>query len=395
MSNYKFPIIGYILSVIGLFFYSFTQIDLGLTLSRASVWQTAEKFFKNIGYFQRPLSSYLFAGVILLLFFFYLMILRRVNKGMFSKKTIWYLIIATTAILTFSYNAFSYDLFNYIFDAKIVTFYHQNPYLHTALNYASDPMLSFMHWTHRVYPYGPTWLGLTIPLSYIGMQVFLPTFFLFKILISLSFLGAVFYIGKILQNFSPKDELFGIVFFALNPLVIAEGLVSAHNDMPMLFFAMAATYFLMNKKYVRSFILLILSIGVKFATAFLLPIYTYVAYLQRKKLAINWELIFILMTGAMIFPIIAASYRTTFQPWYMLNILPFAALISRKYYVLIPSVVISLVSLLEYFPFLYSGNWDNPIPLVLFWMTTYSILLSVVSVTIKYLNVTAHKKITK
>lgn len=372
----KFSIIGYLVSVVGLFLYSFTQIDLGLTLSQISIWQTTEKFFKNIGYFQRPLSSILFIGIILSLFFFYLMILRTVNEKKINKKTIWFLIISTTIILTFSYNAFSYDLFNYMFDAKIITYYNQNPYIHKALDYASDPMLSFMHWTHRLFPYGPTWLGLTVPLSFIGMQFFLPTFFLFKIFISMSFLGTVFFIGKILQKFSLKDELFGVTFFALNPLVIVESLVSAHNDIVMMFFIMWAIYLLMNKKYVRSIILFILSIGVKFATFFVLPIYILILFLKKRKKDLNWQILFTAITTIMIIPVILASYRTNFQPWYLLNILPFAALVSGNYYVLIPSVILSLFAVFEYLPFLYLGNWDNLVPSILFWMTVSSIVLS-------------------
>src|SRR3990167_481445 len=127
-SKFKVSIVGYLIAVVGLFLYSFTQIDLGLTLSQVSVWQTAEKFFKNIGYFQRPFSSFLFISIVLLLFTFYLLILNAIRKKEISKKTIWFLIISITILLTFSYNAFSYDLFNYIFDAKIVTYYNQNPY---------------------------------------------------------------------------------------------------------------------------------------------------------------------------------------------------------------------------------------------------------------------------
>ena len=374
----KISIIGYLLTVIGLFFYSFTQVDLGLTLSKWSVWQVLQKYFQNIGYFQRPFSSYLFAAIVLLLFVFYLMILQGVLMKKISKKAIWILIITITVILTFSYNAFSYDLFNYIFDAKIITFYHQNPYLHKALDYVSDPMLSFMHWTHRFYPYGPVWLGLTVPLSFIGLQFFLPTFFLFKILISMSFLGVAFYIGKILQKFSLKDELFGVAFFALNPLIVVESLVSAHNDMAMIFFLMWALYLLMNIKYTRSIILIILSIGVKFATAFVLPIFILIVFLQKRKKIINWQFLFTATTAIMIIPVILASYRTNFQPWYLLNILPFAALVAGNYYVFIPSVIVSLAAVLEYLPFLYSGNWNNPIPSILFWMTTGSIILSLV-----------------
>ena len=378
ISNFKFPVIGYLVGAIGLFLYSFTQVDLSLTLSRWSVWQVIQKNFQYVGYFQRPLSGYLFTGIILTLFFFYLIILRSIKKGKIEKKELWSLIILVTVILTFSYNAFSYDLFNYIFDAKIVTHYFQNPYLHKALDYPMDPMLSFMHWTHRLYPYGPVWISLTIPLSFIGLQFFLPTFFLFKIFIAACFLGTVYFIGKILQKSEPKNELFGIAFFALNPLVIVESLISAHNDIVMMLFAMWAIYLLMNIKYIRSIILFALSIGVKFATAAIFPIFTLIIFLQKKNKKINWQLMFTLMAIIMIIPVILASFRTSFQPWYLLNILPFAALAATNYYVFIPSVVISLFAVFEYLPFLYTGNWNAPIPLILFWMTTSSIILSLV-----------------
>ena len=365
------------MSVVGLFFYSFTQVDLNLTLSEWSVWQVIQKYFQHIGYFQRPLSSFLFVGIALSLFFFYLMILRRVHEKKIDKQTIWFLTITATLILTFSYNAFSYDLFNYMFDAKIITYYNQNPYVHKALDFPGDPMLSFMHWTHRLYPYGPTWLGLTVPLS-IGIKFFLPTFFLFKILMSLSFLGTVFFIGKILQKLSSKDELFGVAFFALNPLVIVESLVSAHNDIVMMFFAIWALYLLMSKKYVRSIILFILSIGVKFATAFLVPVFLLIYFFKKRNKRLNWEILFSAIAILMVVPVVLATIRTSFQPWYLLNLLPFVALVSKKSYFFIPSIILSLFSLLQYLPFLYLGNWDMPVPVILLWLTISSIFLSIV-----------------
>jgi len=365
------------MSVVGLFFYSFTQVDLNLTLSEWSVWQVIQKYFQHIGYFQRPLSSFLFVGIALSLFFFYLMILRRVHEKKIDKQTIWFLTITTTLILTFSYNAFSYDLFNYMFDAKIITYYNQNPYVHKALDFPGDPMLSFMHWTHRLYPYGPTWLGLTVPLS-IGIKFFLPTFFLFKILMSLSFLGTVFFIGKILQKLSSKDELFGVAFFALNPLVIVESLVSAHNDIVMMFFAIWALYLLMSKKYVRSIILFILSIGVKFATAFLVPVFLLIYFFKKRNKRLNWEILFSAIAILMVVPVVLATIRTSFQPWYLLNLLPFVENNSKKSYFFIPSIILSLFSLLQYLPFLYLGNWDMPVPVILLWLTISSIFLSIV-----------------
>ncbi len=350
-------------------------MDLSLTLSEWSVWQVVQKYFQNIGYFQRPLSSVLFIGIVSLLFIFYLLILNAVRKKKISKQVIWFLVISSTIILNFSYNAFSYDLFNYIFDAKIVTFYHQNPYLHRALDFPGDPMLSFMRWTHRLFPYGPIWLGLTMPLS-IGLKFFLPTFFLFKILMSMSFLGTVFFLGKILRKTSLENKSFGIAFFALNPLIVIESLVSSHNDIVMMFFAILSLYLLMSKKYARSIIVFILSIGIKFATVSILPIYLLILFFQKRKKEFSWQLLFTAMAVIMIIPVILASYRTNFQPWYLLNILPFAALVAKNYYIFIPSVILSFVAIFEYLPFLYLGNWDNPVPSILFWMTASSIALS-------------------
>src|SRR5581483_6050937 len=188
--KFKFLSAVYFLSLLYLFLYSFTQVDLDLTLSRLSLWQVFQKFFQHIGYFQRPLSTGLYLSILVLLFIFYGIFLKLAHT--LKTKQMWVLIFGAAVILVFSYNAFSYDLFNYIFDAKIITHYHQNPYLHKALDYPGEYMLNFMRWTHRTYPYAPFWLVLTVPLSFIGMQFFLPTFFLFKLLMGASYLGSTY-----------------------------------------------------------------------------------------------------------------------------------------------------------------------------------------------------------
>src|SRR3990167_8613080 len=324
---------------IALLLYSFTQVDLSLTLSQVSIWQGIQKFFQQIGYFNRPLSTVLFLGIIGGMFALYGITLSLIRKNIIDRKLLWKIIIFVSVILFFSYNAFSYDLFNYIFDAKIVTYYGQNPYEHKALDYPGDPMLSFMHWTHRVYPYGPIWLLITVPFSYIGLQFFLPTFLLFKLLIIGSFIGTVHYIEKISQKLFPSDSMFNTIFFALNPLVIIESLVSAHNDIVMMFFAMMATYLLIEKKYALSFLVLLLSVGIKFSTLFLVPIFLYVLILNYKKKSVDWERIFLLESIVMIIAVIFSSARTELQPWYFLWVVPFAAFISRKKLLFIPTSI--------------------------------------------------------
>src|SRR6185437_14906896 len=215
----------YCVSSLALFLYSYTQIDLGLVITRVPRLYAIEKMFQNVGYFNRPLSTEIFIVLafvfISLYFIMWLLSCQRKIHG----YTIWSIIGVTTVVLLLSYNAFSYDLFNYIFDAKILTHYHQNPYLHKALDYPQDPMLGFMHWIERTYPYGPVWLILTIPVSFIGANIFILTFLLFKIVIAASFLISIYYIFKILLKSDEEKAMENIVLFALNPLILYECLI--------------------------------------------------------------------------------------------------------------------------------------------------------------------------
>lgn len=391
MLKSRLVFISYIFTIIILFLYSYTQVDLNLTLSQWSVWQVIQKAFQHIGWFQRPFSTTLFIVILVLLTIHYLVFLHLVKNNKLSEKQLWLLVGFISIILLFSYNAFSYDLFNYMFDARIVTYHHQNPYLQRALDYPNDPWITFMRWTHRTYPYGPVWLGLTIPLSFIGMKFFLPTLFLFKSLMVGSFVGAVYIIGKILEKTGIDNKRIGMVIFALNPLVIVESLVSAHHDIVMMFFALLAFFLLLQKRSILALFVFLLSVGIKFATVFLLPIFIVFYVHQTNKKKIQWDVFMSFMTIAMTIALVVASVRTNLQPWYLLFIVPFASLLGWKYYILIPSIILSFFALLSYVPFLYLGNWNNPVPSIIFWLMVNSIVLSVLLVFFSYLRF-SHKR---
>jgi len=392
MTALKIIVPFYFTAIFLLFVYSFTQIDLSLTFSRIDFLREIVKSFQWVGYFNRPLSTFIYIFLLVLLFNFYLGFQVLAYTKQISKKLVWRLIIATTLILAFSYNAFSYDLFNYIFDAKIITHYQQNPYIHKALDFPGDPMLSFMRWTHRVYPYGPVWLGLTVPLSYIGFGFFLPTFFIFKSLMAAAFLGSVYYIGKIFQKINPEKEIFGLVFFGLQPLIVIESIVSGHMDIVMYFFAFFAFYLLLQKRYFWSLFLLAVSIGIKFVTAALLPVFILVIFLQIRKKKIDWFKIFGFAVILMTLTIIAASLRTTFQPWYLIAVLTFATFLSYRYFVFIPTLIISFIAMLTYVPYLYTGNWDPPIPAILNNIYIVSYIISFMTIIMFYFYRTKVKK---
>jgi len=360
---------GWLLGIVGLFFYSFTQIDLGLTLTRISFWQIIQRDFQLIGYFNRPLSTVFYLGILLVLFGFYLLILRSVQKGWLTSKQVWQLILVTAFILWLSYNAFSYDLFNYIFDAKVVTYYQQNPYQHKALDFPGDPMLGFMHWTHRLYPYGPLWLVFTVPLSFLGLQKLVPTMILFKGLAVLGYLGSCWSIDKILAKTKPKSRLIGLSVFAFSPLVVIESLVSAHNDILMMALVLFGFWFLLSRKSLFGWLMLALSAGVKFATLLLAPVFLLINFWQKQKREINWEKLWLFSFFLMVAAILAAIKRDELKPWYLLYPLPFLALMPEKKWLFWPMTGLSLGALLHYAPFLYQGNWNPPVPEIKFKLT--------------------------
>src|SRR3989304_2301996 len=123
---------------------------------------------------------------------------------------------------------------------------------------------------------------------------------------------------------------------------------------------MWALYLLMINKYVRSTILFILSVGTKFATLLLVPVFVVIYFLKKYKREINWERMMLLSIVSMLAAVFVVTLRTTFQPWYLLYVLPFVAIVPNKYYVIIPTVIISFAASLQYLPFLYLGNWDSP-----------------------------------
>lgn len=293
------------------------------------------------------------------MFSFYIYFLFQAIKKKVNIRQIGILVITTALILGFSYNAFSYDLFNYIFDAKIVTYYHQDPYHHRALDYPKDPMLSFMQWTHRVYPYGPVWLGLSVPLSFIGVNIFLFTFFLFKFMIAGFYLGSVFLIYKINQRINPDYKVFNTVFFALNPLVIIESLVSSHNDIVMIFFALLGVYLYLAKKKILAVLAVIVSSQIKIPTIALLAPILLTFWPINLRLKINEsrfiQLQILAMTGVLAYVLT----RIEIQPWYFLWILPFIALIKPNKYAVALGIGLSVGLLMRYSVFLYFGNWGG------------------------------------
>lgn len=121
-----------------------------------------------------------------------------------------------------------------------------------------------------------------------------------------------------------------------------------------------------------------LSVATKFATVFLIPAYLSSFILQYIKVKIPWVQIWVTALGCMGLAVLAASQTSgNFQPWYLLLVLPFAALLAENRFFSYVAAIVTVVIAGTYLPFLYLGNWDKPVPSIL--LTVY-VLVSVASV---------------
>lgn len=271
-------------------------------------------------------------------------------------------------ILIFAYPFLSSDLFNYLFDAKIILNYHVSPYTHRPLDFPNDEWLRFMRWIHRYSPYGPLWLGVSLVPAALGFGKFILNFLAFKIFIAAFHLINTYLIYKILAKIDAKKALLGTAFYALNPLFLIEGITNAHNDSILATFLLANIFFAVFVKNIPALLSIIAGILIKYIQILTLP--AFILYWVFKKINIK-QLIFANFAAMAIFTYLFSSFRITvpfvssgatqvqFQPWYLFWALPFIAILPKVSLITI-AITVSLGASARYLPYLYYGDWSQP-----------------------------------
>src|SRR5579872_3286858 len=240
--------------------FSYLFIDPGLFYLRS--------IFTNFFQLDRISTTILFCLFLVISFGFYAYCLRFVSTGKLLLKEVIILLAVTIGILLFSYPAMvSFDIFNYIATAKVSFFYHENPYLIMPIEFPGDPLLLFMHAANKTALYAPIWILLTAIPYLAGFGNFLVTLFFFKVFVVLFFTATLFLMWR--MGKSVKQ----LVWFGLNPLVIFEVVVGGHNDIVMLFFLLLTVFLLYKSQKGKSIVFFILSIGIKYATLILTPLF--------------------------------------------------------------------------------------------------------------------------
>jgi len=365
----------FVLSLFAIFSYGF--IDLNLHLFSSPIFLTLQKPLEVLVFQMRPIASMVFLFFLLALFLMYIWFLKKGSIFFPTWKKTLLLLTFVSVLLVVSFPAFTYDIFNYIATAKVAFFHHENPYLVMPIEVPNEPYLAFTRAANKVALYGPVWiLGTFVP-HYFGQGNIWLTIIMFKLM------NAVCYIGLSYLIYSATKSIKNVLFFALNPLILIETLVSGHNDIYMMLFTVASIL-LWEKRNAGSKILgvvsFIASCLVKGATLVLLPLF-FIKNISRDRF-----LFFTYWLLACVF-FIAGPLREELYPWYAVWLISIAALFDlKKHAVLIGfTIVLSFALELRHIPYMYMGEYGGIGPVSRTLFTIVPVLLYGVYVGIKKL----------
>jgi hypothetical protein len=366
-----------VLCVFAWFSYSLTAPNLVLNTSpvywqfQTWMWDT---FFNN-----RPLLTNTFIALALFLTLGYGLVIKAAANTTLSFKTLFGVVCLIIFPLLFSSTALSYDVFNYIFNAKMVAVYHHNPHVSVALEFPNDPWIRFMHNTHTAAPYGYGWTVLSLIPYTLGMGKFLLTWLVFRAwsVLSIALLAGVFYL--IGRDTSPSNTNFKwwLLVLFLNPLFLIEVISSAHNDLWMMAPALLSLWLVSRAKnhslttLALSALLLGASISTKLASLALAPLWIglIIAPKLTKKFPSLIELkpAWPLAASMLMFVPLLTSRSQQFHPWYLTWAMVWLPVIAASnstwpkhlkplaawwsFFVMI----LSITSLLRYVPYLSAG----------------------------------------
>lgn len=363
----KLLLLSYSILLISFTLFSYLFIDPNLSYFKS--------LYSGFAFDHKLETSILYIVLVTAYFIFYLLFLNLLKRNKLSKGNLKWILILTVLISLFSYPAMlSYDVFNYIITSKVVFSYHENPYIIMPIQFAGDPLLAFTHAANKIALYGPSWITLSAFPYLLGFGNFIITLFNFKLAAAIFYLLTTWLIYKMTKNF------LSVAIFSLNPLVVIETLISGHNDIVMMFFAVFALLLISRKKIILAFVFLLVSALIKYSTIFLLPVFIYLAVAKKE---INWQKIYLSCAFLMFIPFILSPIREEIYPWYAIWFLLFTALVPKNKSIFILSLAFSFSLLLRYVPFMLLGTYSYPTPIIKTILTFVPVSVAVIYLLIK------------
>lgn len=384
-------------------FWSYGLTDPNLVLINHPIYWNFQQWMWQNFFNNSQILALSYVSIIISLFINYFLIIKysKLLKIKFSQKKILIGFLFLISPLFFSYNALSHDIFNYIFNAKMVINYQANPHIQTAIDFPDDLWTRFMHNTHTPAPYWYGWTFFSLLPYLLGLGKFITTWLSFRAFN----IFIIYLLYKIINNLHKKifdkkinqNQLF-ILF--LNPLFLIEIISNIHNDLWMLIPAIYSLSLITTKQSLKlktttiiiSILMLIISISTKIATLVLLPIW-FLLFFKNNPLIQKLENIYALegknlpsmirsffvyfskwisnflnkwwptLASIFLFIPLFTSRSQQFHPWYLTWSLVWIPFIKNKIW-RNTLLIFSMSSMIRYIPWLSTGEFN---PQVLLW----------------------------
>lgn len=224
----------------------------------------------------RGVAGALIFGIPVLLAFALFVLALRCAPKRFTRGAIWFVLGGT---LLFSLTLLptnplaSKDIFHNIFDARTFWLHGANPAIVPPNAHPHDPLYrSVSAWQSFASSYGPAWYliaGLPIPFArdalwanVLGQKALTVAFLL----------GTTWLVMLLAERLRPGSGVTAGILCGWNPLLQFETAGNAHNDIVMVFFAVAALYAVSRRWWVAIFPLLALAVMTKYVLILLGPL---------------------------------------------------------------------------------------------------------------------------
>lgn len=340
--------------------FSFSQTDSNLIYFQNQIFIFFQENLWKLGNQYRSIGALIYFLLIVLLFFIYIKIINQIKANKISLKKVNYALIISIIFLVFSNPALSHDIFNYIFNAKMVLTYQVNPHTQTALEFSQDPWTMYMRNTHTSAPYGYGWTLLSLIPAFLSFNKLKLNIFLFKVFIG-GFFGLLLYMqSKTQKILDTKNKKYLLYAFALNPLVLIETFSNGHNDVVMMALLMTAVYLFYSLKTKKKYLLMIIpllaflmSISIKFASITLIGGVS-LWWLSKKKISFGGSNVLASSSPLLI------TRSQQFLPWYLMWPFSFLPIVKEKFIQII-LLAFSFSSMMRYIPGLYLPIHEKPI----------------------------------
>jgi len=330
LSGNKYPLIacGIFSEITYLFFYFVWPLKERVG---EKTLVTANEFFFHYAILLLPLS--------LLVYIFSWLQIEKVQPPV---KIIFFFFFLFNITLLFVPPITSNDIYSYIYQARVFSVHHANPYLASYSQFKMDDFYPVINnrWSSHLSPYGPLFIYLTGLLTIIFKHSLLLTLLSFKIFFVAANALTFWLMHKIF-----KDKT-ALLLYGWNPLILFEISLNGHNDIIIIFLLMAAlaAFHLSRTKHFLSWAAILLSFFVKITSLIFSP-FILLGLLSRVKGA-KKRIFFFLLIGAFSLFIMFLFYFP-FWEGEMILIHPFYR-ISQFESILLVSPLISMFSTLGF-----------------------------------------------